>query len=261
VAKYDAFGREIGEDTLSGLGGRSVAEPVPDAGASRQEPAEVTAAPPETAPPPPAPPSRPPGQPLWPRRRPRPTRRMWRLAGVLVLIGFGIQAGVESGIDGAGERDTVVTPLQPVPLGEEPSDPAASRSLLTTRRFGAAMDKLRASGRGRLFTLRLAGDRIDAQVETADGKIRVVQVLPSLEVRTLTTVAGGFGVSTFSFEAVRAAAPQRLIRAAARRLEQPATRVNYLSLTPIGEELQWAVYFRNGRHAVGDAHGRIERVF
>ena len=122
------------------------------------------------------------------------------------------------------------------------------------------MDKLRASGDGRLFTVRLAADRIDAQVVNDEGRMRIAQISPSLDVRTIATVGGGSSVRTFSFEDVRAAAPQRLIRAAARKLDQPRRNVNYLVLTNFGTDLQWAVYFKNGRYAIADAQGRIKRV-
>ena len=263
MAKYDAFGREIGEDTLSGLGGGSVVEPVPQPDEPRAEPTElpasepvVSADPVQTVAAPPDPTIRQPGQ-MWPKRRSRPTGRMWRLAAVLVVIGFGIQLAVESGIDGVGDEDEVVTPLAPV--GVDDGNKAAT--LLSPQRFGAAMDKLRSTDRGRLFNLRLAKDRIDAQLVTGDGRIRITQISPALELRTLATVGGGSGVPTFSLEDVHARAPQRLIRAGARRLDQPRRNVNYLVLTRFGTDLQWAVYFKNGRYAVADAQGRIKRVY
>jgi hypothetical protein len=243
VAKYDAFGREIGEDTLSGLGGGSVVE---------QPSSDIeTTAPPEEAVA--APPARP--TPPRPARRPRRGRRLIIL---LVLVGLGVQAAVRSDVDLGGDDRPAVTPLKPFVVADEP---AKGASLLTAKRFGAAMEKLRASGPGRLFTLRLAADRIDVQVDTPDGKIRVVQVSDALDVRTLTTVKGGFGLDTFGFDAVRPGAPPRLIRAAARRLGQPRRNVDYLVVTPFGDELRWAVYFKNGRYAIGDDRGRLERVY
>jgi hypothetical protein len=247
VAKYDAFGREIGEDTLSGLGGGSVVEQP----ASDIETSTLADDPAVAAPPPQPAAARPP-------RSARRTRRSWRLAVFFVILGLGIQGAVRSGVDLDGDDTTAVAPAKPFVVGEEPAEGA---SLLTAKRFGAAMDKLRASGPGRLFTLRLAADRIDVQVDTPDGKIRVVQVSRALEVRTLTTVQGGFGVDTFSFDAVRPGAPARLIRAAARRLHQPRSNVDYLVVTPFDDEISWAVYFKNGRYALGDARGRLQRVY
>ena len=261
MAKYDAFGREIGEDTLAGLGGGSVVEPVPQEPQSRPESIERPESEPVPATvrvpaPPPDPTVRQPHE-LWPKRRARPKRGLVLVTAVLVLMGVAIQAAVETGIDGVGDSNEVVTPLQPALIDQGD----AEGSLLAPQRFGAAMDKLRSSGAGRLFNLRLASDRIDAQLVTGDGRIKITQVSPALKVRTLATVGGGSAVPSFSFEDVHPRAPQRLIRAAARKLDQPRKNVNYLVLTRFGTDLQWAVYFQNGRYALADAQGRIRRVY
>jgi hypothetical protein len=236
VAKYDAFGREIGEDTLSGLGGGS---PV----ATPAQPAEPSA----------------------PERTPKPARRRRTRPGagfvfLIVLIGIAIQAFVTTGDD-----ESAVAPAErgvtPNMKGVSPPLDKAE-SLAGAARFESAMASLRSADLGRLTHLRVARDRIDAQLLAGKGRIRIVQISPSLEVRTLaTSVTGSRADDSFGYSVIRPRAPQRLARQAARRLGRSPSQVDYWVFSRFAGALQWAVYFRDARHAVGDIDGRLDRVF
>ena len=250
MAKYDAFGREIGEDTLSGLGGGSPVE-VHEPAAARVEPT--------------------PG----PKPKPAPRRRRGRpgvtFVVLLVMIGAAIEGfatggdGDEGAVDpgslapavvdsGAGAGEGAGEGVTPNAEGVTPP------SLIGAQQFGGALAALRSSELGRLTHLRVARDRIDAQMLTRNRKINVVQVSPSLEVRRLATT-DAVGLDSFGFGVVRPRAPSRLAREASRKLGVPRSEVDYLLFSRFGGDLQWAAYFRDGRHAVGNVDGRLRRVF
>ena len=227
MAEYDAFGREIGEDPLEALR-------APDA-----EPVEQAR----------------PEQP--PRRRRR--RPGFTFVFVIVMAVVAIQAFATTGDDG-GPSVAVKTPEATADrpaLDEAPvRDDRRARSLLAPRAFGAAIDKLREARLGRLATLRVEASRLDAQLRVAGDRMRIVQVSPSLEVRTIAITPGGAGLRTFPFDAVRREAPRRLVRASAR-----GRRVNYVVMMVFGDVPKWFAYFHTGGHAVGDSRGRLERSF
>ena len=126
--------------------------------------------------------------------------------------------------------------------------------------FGAAIASLRGSGLGRLRTLRLAPERIDAQLVTADGRLRSVQVVPGGKRSNLSTSAPGFPTTaTMSLGAINRGAPQRLARSAARRAGRPVSAIDYLVLVDIVGTASWVVYLKDGRSYLADAAGRIQR--
>jgi len=149
------------------------------------------------------------------------------------------------------------------PGGRQPALPARGlsvNSLLRPAAFGKAITRLRTGGYGRLTNLRVAPDRIDASLLTRDGRLRQVQIVPGGAVRVIGTSGAGFaGARTMTLKGIFAGAPNRLTRSAAGRLEQPASRVNYLVLSEFGGARTWNVYFKGGQIFSADPRGRITR--
>lgn len=171
------------------------------------------------------------------------------MAGLLALAGVAATVAI---VSGGADRET----SGPAPGPSRPRAPAGLQpgSLILRREFGDAMRLLRAARLGRLYTLRVAADRIDARLLTAGGRIRDVRIRPGGRPRRRGTSAGGFGfVDTIPFSRVVAAAPERITRAAARRLGLRPALVGFLSLTRAG----WTVVFAGGRQLTADREGRL----
>jgi len=286
VPEYDAFGREIGEDTLAGW--RSGASSQPEA---LPQPDPVPAAPvPEPATPTPAPgpavataggaatadpvatataqdttmadalrtPIRP--SMSLPRRRRRSGVR-WILALVVLFVAVRFVIGVTGEIrDAVRDIDlpavTVPTPDAPevAPTG------LGAGSLLRPAAFERAIADLRERGIGRIQTLRLAPERIDVSLLTRRGTLVSAQIRAGGELRRFAESGAGFGaLETISYARLDADAPRRLVRAAAGRLGRPVTRIDYLVATYTSGELSWGAYFKGGAIFLGDARGRITR--
>lgn len=253
VAEYDAFGRKIGEDPLESLGWQAeppaTAPPKPASSAIVAEPAEsAPAAPAPAAQPPPA-------RPTFVRRRPR---RRGAMARLLVLAGVAGAVGLFAlGGDAVRDAPEVGVPAEVpdrVPVGLQRG------SLLRPADFAAAMRRLREERLGRLTLVRVAPERIDARLLTRGGRLRSVQVRHDGELRAFAASGGGFGfVDTFAFSSVDAAVPERLTRAAAKRLGRPVTRLDYLVVTATGGDIRWGAYFKGGQYFLADARGRIIR--
>ena len=201
--------------------------------------------------------------------------------GVIILVVlFAVLGGiistlVDEGVDRADrflrefETPDVQAPAVPGTDEESPSGrqqatlPARGlsvTSLLRPAAFRKAMTRLRTGGHGRLMNLRVAPDRIDASMLTKDGRIRQVQITPGNATRVLATSPSGFaGARTMTLKGIDTSAPNRLTRSAAGRLEQPASRVDYLVLSEFGGARQWNAYFKGGQIFSADAAGRITR--
>ena len=54
-------------------------------------------------------------------------------------------------------------------------------------------------------------------------------------------------------------APQRLTRAAAKRVGRPVTAIDYLVPSRSDGKITWGAYFKNGAIFLADARGRITR--
>jgi hypothetical protein len=268
VEEYDAFGRRIGEDPLEELGWKASGA---DAAPAEATPAEAehdarAAAPADTAgretwlaaslaAAPAQEPAAVDGlgaRPVFVRRRPRGRGGGRGLATLVVIVGAAGALALYAGgtapltVD-SGPAGTDATPRARAPSGLQ------TGSLIRRDTFGAAVERLRTAGLGRLTLLRVAPARIDARLLTRGGRLRNVQLRHDGELRDFGASAGGFGfVKTIPFSRVETAAPERLARAASRRLGVPAARVDYLVLTKSG----WSVVFEGGRQFSADDAGR-----
>lgn len=263
MPEYDAFGREIGEDTLAGWRTSPAPAPVPPSPSpsprpdrpppKNPEPSPV-AAPPEAAAPRGAPPV-----PRAPRRRPRVVSRLIIILVVLV-VGGNLVAGaltkVQDTIDGIPDfraPDSVTAP-RPAPVGLQPG------SLIRPAAFAAALKELDRRELGRLKTLRLAPERIDATFLTPRTTLLTTQLTHEGEFRRFGESGAGFGgIDTIPLSKLDPGAPRRLVRAAAERLGRSTDRIDYLVPLTLSGKLGWGAYFKGGATFLGDARGHITR--
>jgi hypothetical protein len=257
MSDLDPFGREKGEDSLKEMGWTlPSSSPTPVAAPVQTTPAST----PFAAPPAPTP------TPAAPRRR-----RRGGGGGLLVLrivIPLAILAAVGIGVGAAvtGVKHSVTSipnitipslsvPTTPLVQPSKPSKPAApptglsAGSLLRPAGLRAAVARLR--GLGRLSTLRVAADRVNAQL-VRGSTLRSVQVSSDGSVfRTDVSGAGG-ALSTFPWSRVNSLAPSRMVRAIGRR---PST-VNYLVLSDFAGSPRWYLYLKSGAYYAAGGDGR-----
>ena len=200
-----------------------------------------------------------------PAAAPEPSRGRRTLASVavVVLIVGGIVALVVGALGGKDDRTTVgnaaaTTPQAP-PATQQATGgyatPPKPASLLRARVLADALARLH--GRGALRLLRVAPDRVDAQLVTGTGGLRNVQVTNTGQVRDFGTGGSGVaGLPTIPFGQVDSTAPARLVRTAVARSGRSPSRVDYLVLLMLGTGQSWNLYFKpDGLHFAADRHG------
>ena len=285
MPKYDAFGREIGEDTLAGLGGEAGegATAAPADGWTEAQVAEAASsgAAPETpfAPAPPAPPrpqpqqrpsfELPAGSVIVRRRRSGGFGCLVTLIVVAAIVAVPIVA-VVSFVDDAGDAIDDITgviesgpddPNAPEPAA--PGTPAkapsglAGASMIAPGNFGKGLKRL--DGLGRATFIRLSPDRVDAQL-VKGSRQRSAQVDFAGEFARSPATARASNLGTIALSAIDRSAPARLVRGSAARYSVREKGINYLvlSLWP-GEGHRWVAYFKNGVYVQGNAHGKVMR--
>lgn len=302
MPEYDAFGREIGEDTLADTGwsttdssGQAASAPVP----APPPPPQAFQTGDPLAPPPPPPPPRPPspaqqvaeagfrdlGAPkLYKPKRGLGCGGVVGLVIVLAVIGSVVAGAIavfnaaETAVDSAtdfipkfptvtvpgssGGSTTTESPAEPDKPAKPAKPPVGLRkgSLIKQANFSKAMRQLRAAKLGSLRTLRVAPERIDVQLVTKGGALRSVQLRPGGVLQKFGPATPGFGhLDTFEYSKVNSAAPERLTKAAARKLGKGADGVNYLVLFDFTGTTTWGVFFKNGANFQADGAGNITR--
>jgi len=287
VPKYDAFGREIGEDTLSGLGGdqkdagsgsdweariadartaqeeqeQAVPQPAP-------EPAVFTAAPQVPIAPPPSP--------TGPAQRPivalpRTGRR--NRSGFGCLVGFVILAAILVGPviaivsfvgDTADEIKRNIPNLSDPGSGAQDAPPPqglGARSMIRAQHLGPALRQIRAMDQGKLGDFTVWADRVDATLVTRRTREQSVVVTYSGEVRQGDVHDVGIPQETIGWGDVDPKIPEQLARAAAGKAG--ADDVNYVTARPPtvfdSGKLGWTAYYKSGRIVQGDAKGKPAR--
>jgi hypothetical protein len=274
MPERDAFGREVGEDPLAGLGWTSSNNP-PPAPKPRAEPQrQARESQPERRPDP---------QPRQdrdlqsvskasaPRRSVSPGSFLVRwivalavLGGVGLVVGSMVKSGT-SAVRGVVDdvRGAIPTAEVAITESDEPAPDAPGKTLPLTspRGLRAGLRLMEREVPGRVRTFRLEAARIDVTLWLKGGKLRNAQLQAGAEApQVFSTTPGGFPKGdTFSYEAVNPGAPAHLIKSANRRLGRRASQVNYLVLTGSGGELTWGVYYKDGAIAQGDRRGRFTR--
>ena len=278
MPEYDAFGREIGEDTLAGWRTGSGAQPPQPAPAPQQAPPQQAA--PQRAAPAAvtsgdplggaAAPSAPPVVPQTRRERkrqssgglgaPRRRRRGIRLVVLLIVawVTFNVISGIAGKVDEVARTITIPNVSPPeaakAPVGLEQG------SLLRPAKFREAIAQIRRRGGGKLQNLRVAPERIDATLISDRGTLTHVQVSVTEGYRRFSESGPGFTASdTVPFGKLDARIPRKVTRAAAERLGGPVDQINYLVPSLSDGKVVWGAYFKNGAIFLADARGRITR--
>lgn len=241
----DAFGRSQDED--SGLGWPSSHTPSP-----------------EDTPPP--------KQQTSPDQWPRPSSPRRRRSGapraiggvVVVLAGVGaILLAGNSGTSSSTTADGTSVPTQAEPEergkggGVVPVQ-VRVRSFHTKAGLRAGMRLLAKEQPGRVSNFSVRSDRINLQV-VRGGRTYLAQLDKGAEAPQELTSSSAAHPFTFSYEALSARAPIRLMRAANARLRESTSGVDYFTASRFSERLIWGVYYKSGKIAQGDSRGRYLR--
>jgi hypothetical protein len=123
------------------------------------------------------------------------------------------------------------------------------------------MDKLSTSGLGRLRTMSIRPERIDAQLLTKGGSLRSVQIRSDdLSINDSGAGSAGFShLETVPFAKIDRGAPSRLARSAAGRSRRPVSQIDYVVLISFAGKPMWSAFMKGGRSYLANAHGRITR--
>jgi hypothetical protein len=291
MPKYDAFGREIGEDTLAGLGGDPGTQPRPapaePAGGWSEAAAEPAAEPVFSASPTEVPITPPPQQPQQPASfsipgqipvtgRPRKVRGAWGGLGCLfslLVVGIVIAVPVFVVISLVGDtantiddvRDAFDDVTEEVPTPADEAEPAPTgitgRSMMRPANLAAAIDVLRQQ-KGDLGNLTIWPDRVNAELITRRDNERNVVVTYTGELRKGDPVDVGIPQDTIDWDLIDPAVPARFVRRAAERFDLNPARIDYvIGETDVfdNEPLRWLAYFKGGAIVQGDENGKPER--
>ena len=184
------------------------------------------------------------------------------VAKPVIDVGQGVRDAVED-IPSPGEIADDVSP----PSASEPAKGAAvpvglsRNSMLTRRNFDSAMDRLSTSGLGRLRTLSVRPERIDAQLLTKGGSLRSVQIRSDdPEINDFGAGSSGFShLETIPFSSVNTGAPARLARSAAGRSRKPVSQIDYVALLSFAGKPVWTGFVKGGGQYLANSRGRITR--
>lgn len=201
--------------------------------------------------------------------------RVVKLAVFLVVVAIIVSVGSSIFDASKSLRDTVGDIPSPKAIVDdvtpEPSEPEqeavpavglSASSMLTRRNFSRAMARLRTSGLGRMRTMSVRPERIDAQLLTKGGSLRSVQIAAAdpTEIRDFGAGSPGFShLETIPFARINPAAPSRLARSAAGRARKPLSQVDYVVLISFSGAPTWSGFMKDGKHYIANSRGRITR--
>ena len=297
MPKYDAFGREVGEDTLAGLGGdnnaaASASATPADGWTEAQVKAaasyDATAAPaaPTATPPPPRPPA--------PQAMPMPGSgsglpgsgarvvRVRRRSGLGCLVGLVFLLAIAAApiiaivslvddagdafdeitgvIDSAPDIDSVTRDPDALELPAKPPTGLGGASMVSPANFGKGLKQMEQEVPGKVTFIRLSPDRLDAQL-VKGSKQRSAQVNFEGELVSGPATANGGNLGGIAYSDINRSAPARLVRGSAAKYDVREKGINYLVLSPdsISGGQRWIAYFKNGVYVEGDRNGKVVR--
>jgi hypothetical protein len=151
--------------------------------------------------------------------------------------------------------------LGPVSPDAEAPDPVGLQagSLIRPGELRRALAELRGRRLGRVQTLRLAPERIDAALLSSRGRLQSLQLRHDGGFQEFSSTPGLGHLEAIPWGRLDPAAPARLVRQAARRLNRPVNRIDYLVPSLIDGKVIWGAYFKGGQIFQGDARGRLFR--
>jgi len=278
VPEYDAFGREIGENTLSGLGGDGATAPAPAQPQAEPAPAAPPGGWTQQAPPPRAEPepsqvtfSVPEGAPVTvvPGGRRRRAGGLGCLVALLIL-GVVVAGPVIALVTFVGSASDVIddvtdaidesTPDLP-DLPDAPAAPTgiAGRSLIAEDNLAAALRRIEQDGFAKVERVTVWPERLGADT-VKGGKGRSIEIRFDREVTRGDARPTTAPFGTIPLASIDPAAPTRLVRGSAERYRVKPKGINYLIVSPGFDGGQrWVAYFKNGVYVEGDAKGRVIR--
>lgn len=255
MGERDPFGREHGEDPLAGMGWRAPTEPAPAAAEAGPAAAVRTPSPdPEPADPR-----------AWVSSA---ARRRGRFAGlraaslvirvaIIVAVGVVVAGGL---VRVGGSIDDAIDPVQPLQANPEAAPPPVGldrASYLRSENLRGALARLR--GEGRVQSVRLAPDRIDARLVSTKRRV-VWSFRAGQDPRRVVGAPYYDFETTIALSQIDPTAPVRLVRAAAKRAHLSVDDVDYLYIQRNVGRARWVLYFKGGAHYTADRHGRhVER--
>jgi hypothetical protein len=298
VPKYDAFGREIGEDTLSGLGGEEQAAKrsdwearIAEARAAQEaqqeseravpepEPVVFTGAPQVPVEPPPPRPTPPPqrpavsiptGIPSTPKpRRVRRGRRGFGCLFSLVFLGVILVGPIIAIVSFVGDtsdsvRRAIDDATKGLPNSQDNAPPPqglGGRSMIRAQNLGPALNKIRTTTPGKVGMLVIRADRIDATLVSRRTRTSQVSLDYKGTMNSTQTQSAGVAQDTVAWDAIDPNVPQRLARAGAGKAG--ANDINYVIARPPTVfqtgKVAWYAYYNSGRIIEADAGGKPVR--
>lgn len=284
MPEYDAFGREIGENTLSGLGGdapaappRAEPEPTPAPTAAGGW-SETTVPRPEPERPPEPPPqvtfSIPEGAPVTVVPAVRKRRSGLGCVVGLVILGavvagpifavVSIVGSASDAIDGvtdALDPENLDLPDAPVPDPPAPPTGVTGRSMIAKANVADALRQLEQAGFTKVADVTIWPERFDAET-VKGGKARHFVIHAEGGVTPGDPSPANPARGAFTIAALDPAAPTRLVRNSVKRYRVREQGINYVIAGRGFEGGQvWRAYFKNGVYVEGDAKGRVIRRF
>ena len=272
VPEYDAFGREIGENTLSGLGGDAPAappapQPEPVAAAATDGWSETAV--PRTEP------ERPQVAFSMPEVAPVtvvPGVRKRRVGGLGCLVGLVIVGAVVAGpiiavvsiVGSASEGITDALDSVTADLHAAPGQPAApsgvtGRSMIAQGNVAGALRQLRHAGFTKVVEVRIWPNRLDAET-VKGGKARAVVIHAEGGVTRGDPSPANSARGTVPIAALDPAAPTRLVRNSVKRYGVRERGIDYvIASRGFDGGHHWVAYFKNHVYVEGDARGRVIR--
>jgi hypothetical protein len=277
VPEYDAFGREIGENTLAGLGGDATAPPQPrprpapaaaDGWSERTiprpepdrapEPARVTFSVPEGAP-----------VTVLPGVRRRRAGGLGCLVG-LVVLGAVVAGPVIAIVGLVGSASDVIDDVteaidpETLDLPGAPDPPPAptgvtGRSMIAKANLASALRQLERDGFAKVIDISVWPNRFDAET-VKGGKARDVVIHAEGGVTRGDASPANTARGTVPIAALDPAAPTHLVRASAKRFGVRAKGIDYvIASRGFDGGHRWVAYFKNGVYVEGDDRGRVIR--
>ena len=284
MPEYDAFGREIGENTLEGLGGDSPSASPPSetagweasAGAVRAQAAaqeqaarDATDAAEAAATPRPSvfdTGDAPPAQVTRTRAIPRSIGCLFSLIVLGVVFGgialavVGIWGAARDAIDDVADTidaPALREPQTPTPAPEPPSG-IGGDSLIAPANLERVLGELGGHSAGQLV---VRPDRVAAELFQG-GRGRLVQVSADGSVFRSDPQPITGERRRLDLRDIDVRAPTRLVRRSAARFKVRPEGIDYLIASPDFTNPRahhWVAYFKNGVYVQGDATGRVER--
>ena len=201
-----------------------------------------------------------------PRRGPGRARTLVSLAVLVGFLGVTGAVVVPFVVDAVQSIDDQLDDPSFLPKGEDEPDRTPPvglqrESLVLRGNLVPALRRLEArSGDGRVRLLRIAPDRIDAQVITAEGRMRNIQHRFTGETQVLsdTALPGAATRGTFAWSAVEPSAPRRIVERALRGKSK--RELEYLVLLDAAG-LRWSAHLSGGDAFTARPDGRgVRRI-